>query len=574
MSVRALQIPQTSASTAGELHVLYGSQTGNGESVAEVLAENARENGYRVTLKSLADLRPAALKKIRYAAIVMSTHGDGDPPDDAIDVFEWLQASTSNDLAAMQFRILALGDRSYAEFCAAAHQLDSMLKSRGANQLAPMVECDVDYSADAARWSAELLEWASEYLDADLEPAAANDATASGQTPLSASTSSPALTLVPSTIGWTRTRPFPAIVERVQKITGLESDKDVYHLELSLEGSGIAYEPGDSLGVWADNDAEVVSELLRALHLEPSDVIADGGRVRTIRETLTRYREITRLSPAVVEGWAEREERSGRGRLARTWNHLDADQRKAFFEARQVIDLVDAYHVVISAQELADLLPALGSRSYSIASSAAMVEEEVHLTVATLRSNAIGTERNGVASQFLNHRVQAGDEIRVFLEPNRRFRLPQSVDAPLIMISAGTGIAPFRAFFQELEETGRNPDTWLIFGNPHRRTDFLYQREWLKWRSSGLLDRIDGAFSRDQAEKHYVQHVVAEQAETFNRWIERGAYVYVCGALTMGHAVEEAMVSAIGAARGIAREAAVEVVKDLRRGRRLLKDLY
>ena len=574
MSVRALQIPQTSAATAAELHVLYGSQTGNGESLAELLAENAREKGIRVTLKSLSDLRPAALKKIQYAAIVMSTHGDGDPPDDAIDVFEWLEAGNSKDLAAMQYRILALGDRSYAEFCGAAHQLDSMLKSRGASEFAPMVECDVDYSADASRWSSELLEWANEHLEAGLESGAANDATEAGQTQIAASASGPALKLVPSTIGWTRARPFPAIVERVQKITGLESDKDVYHLELSLEGSGIAYEPGDSIGVWAGNDPEGVSKVLRALRIEPSEVIDDEGRVRTIRESLTRYREITRLNPSVVDAWSEHDERSGRGRLARTWKRMGTDQRKAFFEARQLIDLVEAYPVNLTAQELADLLPPLGSRSYSIASSAAMVDEEVHLTVATLRSNAIGTERNGVASQYLNHLVQAGDEIRVFLEPNRRFRLPQDEKTPLIMISAGTGIAPFRAFLQELEETGRNPDSWLIFGNPHRRTDFLYQREWLKWRSKGLLNRIDVAFSRDQAAKHYVQHVVAEHGGELNRWIERGACVYICGALAMGHAVEAAMVNAIAEARGIGPGAAAEVVKNLRRERRLLKDLY
>ena len=571
MSVRALEIPQAAAAAGAELHVLYGSQTGNGEAVAEILAENARQNGVRVTLKSLSDLRPAALKKIRYAAFVMSTHGDGDPPDDALDLFEWLEARGTRDLGSLSFRILALGDRSYVEFCAAGRQLAAMLKAKGASEFAPMVECDVDYAGDAGRWSQELLEWAREKLGTDAANDSAND---SKVLPAAAPALSPSLSIVPSTPGWTRARPFPAIVNRLQKITGLESHKDVYHLELSLQGSGLQYQPGDSLGIWADNDPELVSRVLRKLGIEPSDLVDDDGRSRTIRETLSRHRELTRLTPDAVQAYATLDDSSGRGKLARRWQRMDAGARKQFIEARQFIDLAEAHPLHLSAQHLADLLPPLASRTYSIASSAAMVDEEVHLTVVTLRSNAIGIERQGVASAFLNQRVQPGDEIRVFMEPNRRFRLPEDPAAAIIMIGAGTGVAPFRAFMQELAETGRKPGAWLIFGNPHRRSDFLYQREWLKWRADGLISRIDGAFSRDQAEKHYVQHVVAERGPEINRWIEGGASIYICGALAMGHAVEQALAGAIAAARSVDPATAQEVVKDLRRGRRLLKDLY
>lgn len=567
MSVRALEISRATAAAGGELHLLYGSQTGNGEAVAEALAETARRSGIRVTLRSLADLRPAALGKISHAAFVMSTHGDGDPPDDALDLFEWLQSGNGTALGSLNFRVLALGDRSYAEFCAAGRELESLLKARGATAFGPMVECDVDYIDDANRWSRELLRWCEENLGTN----AAND---SDDVPVAAPGPGPALTLVPSTIGWARARPFPAIVERVQKITGLESDKDVYHVELSLEGSGIAYEPGDSLGVWADNDAEVVSRLLRRLGIEPSDRVDDDTCDRTIREVLTRQRDLTRLSPDALEAWSQMESTRGRGSLGRNLRQLGRDGRRQFLEARQITDLAEAYPVRLTAQELADLLPPLASRSYSIASSRALVDDQVHLTVVTLRSNAIGAERLGLASHFLNHRVRTGDEVRVFLEPNRRFRLPADVEAPILMIGAGTGIAPYRAFLQELEARGDSPSAWLIFGNPRLKTDFLYQREWLKWRANGLVSRIDGAWSRDQAEKRYVQHVVADQCEEINRWIEDGAYIYVCGALAMGHAVEQALVEAIAAARGISRDAAGEALKDLRRQRRLLKDLY
>jgi sulfite reductase (NADPH) flavoprotein alpha-component len=324
-----------------------------------------------------------------------------------------------------------------------------------------MAECDVDYSEGAGRWTSEILEWGRQNLGTQ----AANDDEAIPP-------AAPALSLVPSTPGWTRARPFPAIVERVQKITGLESDKDVYHLELSLEGSGLQYQPGDSLGVWADNDSELVSRILRKLQLDPASLIDDGGRSRTIRGLLTRHRDLTRLTPDTLQRYAELEAAQGAGKFARLWRRLGDAERKAFLESRQFIDLVEAYPVAVSAQGLADLLPPLASRSYSIASSPALVDEEVHLTVATLRSEGIGVERRGVASQFLNHRVQAGDEVRVFLEPNRRFRLPENPAAPIIMIAAGTGIAPCRAVAQELEETRRSKGAWLIFGNPHRRTDF------------------------------------------------------------------------------------------------------
>jgi sulfite reductase (NADPH) flavoprotein alpha-component len=276
----------------------------------------------------------------------------------------------------------------------------------------------------------------------------------------------------------------------------------------------------------------------------------------------------------VIEAYVDLDTQRGSGKLARRWKLMDAGARRTFLEERQLIDLVEAHPVTMSAQELADCLPPLSSRTYSIASSASMVEEEVHLTVVTLRSNAIGTERQGIASQYLNHRVQAGDEVRVFLEPNKRFRLPSDTSAPLIMIAAGTDIAPFRAFMQELEETERRPGAWLFFGNPHRRTDFLYQREWLKWRADGLLSRLDVAFSRDQAEKRYVQHLVKNQGAELDRWIQRGAHIYICGALAMGHAVEEALIDSVAAARGLDRTSAEEEIKSLRREGRLLKDLY
>ena len=264
--------------------------------------------------------------------------------------------------------------------------------------------------------------------------------------------------------------------------------------------------------------------------------------------------------------------------LQQHFEQLDEPRRRDFIEQRQFADLVSQFPpksgLRLTAADLAGLLRPLAPRSYSIASSQAIVDEEVHLTVATLFSGVDGEQRRGVASDFLNHRLSPGDEVGVFLEPNRRFRLPEDRSAPLILIAAGTGIAPYRAFLQQLEAENAAPDTWLIFGNPHLRTDFLYQREWLEWRKRGLVKRIDGAFSRDQEENRYVQHVVREQSGRMGKWLEQGARVYICGGLAMGHEVEIALRDVLAEQRGLSEEQAGEQLKELRRQGRLMKDLY
>jgi len=552
------------AAGGGILNVFFASQTGNGETIARQLGDAAQAAGLGVNVQSLADLRPAQLKKLEYAAFVISTHGEGDPPDDAVDLFEYLAGPRAARLDGLRFRVLALGDRSYSKFCESGRQLENLLLARGASTFADRVECDIDVQPAAGEWSAEVVRFGLEQL--------APEGSAS---PATAPAHSNRLSIVPQATAWSRARPFAATVERVQKITGLGSEKDVYHVELSLEGSGLQYEPGDSLGVWARNSHELVGEVLDELRIAPDqEVVLDGHR-HSIGELLIRHRELTRLSPDTVEGYARA---AGRTELEGRYGALDAEGQRAFIERRQFIDLLREYplpaNTRIGAEELAGMLRPLAPRSYSIASSRASVDEEVHLTVATLFSDAIGEPRRGVASDFLNHRLEPGDEVGVFLEPNRRFRLPEDEQAPIILIGAGTGVAPYRAFMQELEARGDAPDSWLIFGNPHLRTDFLYQREWLEWRRRGLLKRIDVAFSRDQAEKHYVQHIVRDEADRIARWLDRGARIYVCGCLAMGRDVEEALRDVLAGRHGMDAEQAAEELSALRRQGRLLKDLY
>lgn len=555
--------------SAGEaLTVLYGSETGNGEAVAEALAARFEAAGQAVELQSLDGFRPAGLRKLKHAVFVMSTHGEGDPPEEAVDFFEFLDSDRAPKLESLSYRVLSLGDSSYAQFCEAGRRLDERLQALGARPFGQRVDCDVDYEAPAEAWGDEVLEHARENLGGGdaVNGAAPNGATAFGQ-PLS-----PHLSVVPTQPApWTRQQPFTAEVLRVQDITARQSGKDVRHVELSLEGSGIHYQPGDALGIRAPNDPELVAQILDGCGIAPDTQVRSGDHELDVAEALTEHREITRLAESTVRDLAQA---AGQEDLAGTFDGLDDAGRREFIEQRQLADLVEAFPMSVGAQALVDSLRPLASRSYSIASSQALVDEEVHLTVATLASNATGTERLGVASHFLNHRVGEGGEARVFLEPNRRFRLPERPDTPIIMIGAGTGVAPYRAFLQELEARGEAPDAWLIFGNPHLRSDFLYQREILKWRADGLLDRVDAAWSRDQAEKRYVQHIVAEQAERLDEWLARGAHVYLCGALAMGEAVSDAIAGALGAQRDLDDEGAAAALADLRRQKRLLKDLY
>lgn len=554
---------QTNSQSEALLTILYGSETGNGEIIAATLAASAQAEGFNVKLQSLDNFRPANLRKLKHVAFVMSTHGEGDPPEEAVDLFAYLERERAPKLSDLNFRVLALGDRSYELFCEAGRKLEQRLQELGARPFGERVECDVDYHASANSWSAEIITYARDIIAP--EKLAEESST----------TAATHLSVVPSQLRWSRQQPFVAEVRRVRPITDPASSKDIFHLELSLEGSALRYLPGDALGVWAPNDPVLVSQILDRLEIKPSERVVLNDQEVSISQAMTEHLEITRLTTDTVRAFAAA---GGQKELEARFSGFEADRQREFIEQRQLADLADEYPARIEAQALVDLLRPLSPRSYSIASSQQLVDEEVHLTVATLHSDALGTPRQGVASSFLNQRLDAGDQVRVFIEPNRRFRLPDDPATPIIMIAAGTGIAPYRAFMQEIESQnnkhGASRDSWLIYGNPHLRTDFLYQKEWLRWRETGLLNHIDTAWSRDGAEKHYVQDVVREQVARLGRWLQRGAHIYLCGSLQMGQAVQQALQDSLAAERGLDAEAAAAFVAGLRRERRLQKDLY
>ena len=556
-----LNAAATAVQTANQIGIFYASQTGNGETIARRLAQDILAAGRSAEIKSFLELKPSRLKNLSHAVFVISTHGDGDPPDDALDLFEYLAGARAPQLSGLQFRVLALGDSSYLQFCEAGRQLEKHLLANGAAAFSDRVECDLDYQADTDRFCSEILEFCQQELEPGAPPAPT-------PTPLSAT---PHLSVVPDTPVWNREKPFPATVESVNRITTPDSAKDVRHVTLSLAGSGLSYQPGDSLAVRAFNDPELVDELLQQLRLDPAQRVSRDGRSRTLREWLTRHFELTRLSPDTVRSWADLVTGP---ELPILLKKFDEGQLRSFIEQRQLIDLAIDFPGRIDGQTLVDILRPLTTRSYSIASSQLAVGEEVELTIVTHHNHVNGRPRSGVASEYLNRRLQPGDEVGVFLEPNSRFRLPEDRKTPLILIGAGTGIAPFRAFMQQLEEESFSPRSWLIFGNPNVRSDFLYQSEWLAWRAGGLLDRIDTAFSRDQAEKRYVQHVVREKAAEICNWLDWGAHVYICGALSMGHAVEAALREGIASHLKTGDQESGEYLSMLRREKRLKKDLY
>jgi sulfite reductase (NADPH) flavoprotein alpha-component len=369
---------------------------------------------------------------------------------------------------------------------------------------------------------------------------------------------------------WSRDQPFSAEVVLVQKITAEDSTKEVFHLELLLEDSGLQYQPGDALGVWAPNDPQLVEHLLDIFEIPASVPVRINEKEYSLGDALTNQLEITRLTGKTVLNYAIV---SGREELTTVFTELDARQQQRFIEQRQLVDLAEEYPSQLDPQCLVDSLRPLAPRYYSVASSQKTVDEEVHLTVATLNNDANGIRRTGVASGLLNRRLNPGEQVKVFVESNRRFRLPENPQAPIIMVAAGTGIAPYRAFMQELESRTSAPDSWLIFGNPQLRTDFLYQREWLHWRDSGLLKRIDTAWSRDGSEKRYVQDVILVQAEHIIEWLKRGAYVYLCGSSQMGWAAQQAIQAVLAQPQGIGLDEAASAFAGLRRQGRIKKDL-
>ena len=574
--------PGAPAANAGPLLILFGSQTGSAEGLAKKLAKESRARGFAPKILALNDFEQANLAAGGKAVIISSTWGDGEPPDNAVNFWNWLNADPAPRLENLQFAVLGLGDKNYSDFCGASKKFDERLAALGAKRLAPRGECDVDYEAAATGWIGGLWE--------KLGGAATNGASQNG------SHAAPALngeTKAAPQFG--KANPFPARLLKNVLLNKPGSAKEVRHYEISLEGSGLKYEVGDALGVVPVNCAELVNEVIAALKAKPDENVKFGDHITTLREALTHHFDITKPSQDLLatvakaagtpisrsassENAQERAEQEIGVPLAEFAALMAPERRddlKKWLWGRDVHDLLNLFPTPMPVEQLLPLLRKLAPRLYSISSSPKAHPGEVHLTVSAVRYDSFGRGRKGVASTFLADRVGDADFVKVFVQPSHGFKPPANGDTPMIMVGPGTGIAPFRAFFEERQAVGAKGKHWLFFGDQTRASDFLYEEQLIAWHKHGLLTRLDLAFSRDQKEKIYVQDRMLENAPELWSWLEAGAHFYVCGdASRMAKDVDAALHHIIETVGGKSGDDAKAYVAKLKTEKRYQRDVY
>ncbi|EGT5206722.1 TPA: NADPH-dependent assimilatory sulfite reductase flavoprotein subunit [Cronobacter sakazakii] len=549
-------VMQKPAAPASVITLISASQTGNARRVAEALRDDLLAAQLNVNLVNAGDYKFKQIAQEKLLIVVASTLGEGDPPEEAVALHKFLLSKKAPKLDGTAFAVFGLGDTSYEHFCQAGKDFDTRLAELGAERLLDRVDADVEYQAAAQAWRQRVVD----VLKARVPKEAPSQA---------AITASGAVNLVDST-PYTKESPLTATLSVNQKITGRHSEKDVRHIEIDLGDAGLRYQPGDALGVWYQNDPALVQELLELLWLKGDEPVTVGEKTLPLSEALQWHFELTVNTAAIVENYAT---------LTRSEALLplvgDKAKLQDYAARTPIVDMVRFAPAQLEADQLLGLLRPLTPRLYSIASSQAEVENEVHITVGVVRFDIKGRARAGGASSYLADRLEEDSEVRVFIEHNDNFRLPATPETPVIMIGPGTGIAPFRAFMQQREADGATGKNWLFFGNPHFTEDFLYQVEWQRYVKEGLLTRIDLAWSRDQDHKIYVQDKIREQGAELWRWIQEGAHLYVCGdANRMAKDVEQALLEVIAAYGGMDAEAADEYLSELRVERRYQRDVY
>lgn len=559
----AAVVPQT-ATAPLKVSVFYASQTGTGEGLARKLVKELKAEGYVTTISSLDASTPAALAREEYAVIIASTYGEGEPPESVRPFYDQLCMATAPRLEKLAYTVFALGDKTYEQFCKFGTDLDARLEALGATHICSRVDCDVDLDAPFAQWKAELV--------------SRLDSIASGNHVRPAAKPAPIVSTTASTTTQphvhTRDNPFSASLVEKRALTKDVSSKLTLHLAFSIADSELHYEAGDACGVVPQNDPRLVAQILEAIRLSGSEQVELPKRgTVTLLEVLLHLVQITRLNRKIVQTYA------AKGNCQRLLDLLVPEQQTHFDRYtydRGVIDLVTEYPGVITdAAELVTMLPKLAPRLYSISSSPLAHVGEIHTTVAVVRYRAHNIERGGVCSTLFADRMDVGDTLPIYIQPNKRFRLPRETDAPIIMIGPGTGIAPFRAFLHERRALGSTGRNWLFFGERSATTDFLYDSELQSMQADKLLTRLDTAFSRDQDHKVYVQDRMLEQAHTFWSWLEDGASIYVCGDATrMAKDVDAALHTIVEKQGHLDQEAAREYVQRLKDEHRYHRDVY
>ena len=489
--------------------VVYGSETGNAQSLAEIFADRLVEHNYTVKLTAMDEIKQKEFKKVEDLFVITATHGEGDPPDNALTFHEFIHSRKAPKLENVRFSVLALGDESYEYFCQTGKDFDAKLLELGAERLADRQDCDLDFDDLAEKWMNKNIE-------------ILNQSTGHGSTPTSTETVQSA-----KEKRYSKSNPYQAEVLENINLNGRGSNKEVRHVELLLDNYGESFEPGDCVVVLPQNEPEIVTLLIETLGWD-KDIeipINDDGDTLPLEKALTEHFEITKLTKPLLQKAAEL---FGNTELLSQIDNAEWIQQ--YVDGRDVIDLLTEFPTSeLKPETFYKLLRKLPAREYSIASSYEATPDEVHITVGAVRYEAHERTRKGVCSVQLAERIQPGDTLPIYLKKNPNFKFPFDEETPVIMIGPGTGVAPFRSYMQEREELGLSGNTWLFFGEQHFTTDFLYQTEWQAWLKDETLAKLDLAFSRDTEEKIYVQHRIAQQSELFYEWLQDGAAIYVCG---------------------------------------------
>lgn len=519
--------------------VLYGSQTGNAKKLAENFANELKQNNIQTELSSLGDFPIKKLKKIENLLIITSTQGEGEAPDQAKSFYDFLHSARAPRLENTNYSVLGLGDTSYDLFCQTAIDFDAQLSKLGAKQIVERQNCDLDYEDDAAQWfqavQSELLKNSGIQLNSVVKEEQLTSGTL-----------------------YSKNNPYYAkVLEKINlNMTG--SNKETYHLELSIEESGIQFEVGDCIGILPKNDEELVRNLLGILQVNENDIVQYKNESVKIAHVLTYQLDLTTLSNVILEKL-----------------NIPAEKyNKNWRKGRNIVDLLLAEKIEIEAQQLVNSLRNLPARLYSIASSYEANPDELHITVGLVHYELDDEKRFGVTTGMIANAIEIGDELPIFIQKNDEFRLP-SDDEKIIMIGAGTGIAPYRAFIEQREETEAKGESWLFFGEQHFVTDFLYQVEWQRHLREGNLTKLSLAFSRDQEEKIYVQNRIEENGREFFQWLQSGAFVYICGdEKQMAKDVEQTIRNIIATEGGFNENEVETYMTDLKNSKRFLRDVY
>lgn len=534
--------------------VLYGSRTGNGASVAKKIKAVAETKGVQIQLQDMNEYPLNKLKDEKYLFVIVSTHGEGVPPIAAEEFYDFLHGKRAPKLPDTKFSVLALGDSSYIHFCKTGKDIDKKLEELGAERIHERIDCDVEFEPKAAEWINGILSRLPSKSEATHLSKMNGDVKHNGHAvaPLH-----------------NKNNPFRAkLLERI-KLNGKGSDKETFHYELSIDGSGLTYEPGDSVGVFGINSQRVVLELINALSLNPDELVEVGNEKNILEHFLTRYYEISTLSRDVVVNYNKYAQSPKLEALL-----SDVDSLKEYLYGRDVIDLVEEYPAKLTSAELFGVLRKLQPRLYSISSSPNVHPDEIHITVAAVRYNN-SRYKEGVCSTFLADRIGDEDFVNIYIEKNPEFKLPLNPEVPVIMVGPGTGMAPFRSFLEERSALGGKSKNWLFFGDRHFTTDFLYQTELQQFHKKGLLTKLNVAFSRDTDKKVYVQHKMLEHSRELFQWLEEGAHFYVCGDMkNMWNDVNKTLTHIIAKEGGLTPEKAEEYLKNLKKAKRYQVDVY